>query len=69
MIYWEDKKLLSAGERDCIQRFFLSRLWTDRILTSYVMICEPDIAVRRGQRIAASKKKLGDSSLACACHS
>ena len=61
MMYWEDKKLLSSEERNTIQQFFLSRFWVDRIIASYFVICEPDEAVRRGQRIAVSDK-LGDSS-------
>ncbi|MEK7118396.1 MAG: hypothetical protein AAB869_02190 [Patescibacteria group bacterium] len=61
MIYWEDKKLLSEKERQTIQDFFLSRLWTDRIVTSYVVVCEANEAVRRGQRIAVSES-LGQSS-------
>jgi thymidylate kinase len=61
MIYWEDKKLLSATERETIQNFFLSRFWTDRLITSYIVLCEADVAVRRGQRIAASDN-LGASS-------
>jgi hypothetical protein len=61
MIYWEDKKLLSSKERETIQNFFLSRLWTDRIILSYIVLCEANEAVRRGQRIAASEN-LGQSS-------
>jgi len=61
MIYWEDKKLLSDKERETIQNFFLSRFWTDRLIASYIVLCEADEAVRRGQRIAASDN-LGASS-------
>jgi hypothetical protein len=61
MIYWEKKGLLSTTERDTIQNFFLSRFWTARIVTSYIVLCEADEAVRRGQRIAASDN-LGASS-------
>lgn len=62
MIYWEDKGLMSAKERDLHQRFFLSNPWVSRIITSYIVTCDPEESVRRGQRIAASKEKLGDSS-------
>lgn len=61
MIYWEKKGLLSMAERDTIQNFFLSRFWTERIITSYIVLCDADEAVRRGQRIAASDN-LGASS-------
>jgi len=61
MIYWEGKGLLSPQERETIQNFFLSRFWTDRLITSYIVLCEADEAVRRGQRIAASEN-LGASS-------
>ncbi len=62
MIYWQDKGLISPEERELHQRFFLSNPWADRIITSYVVTCDPEEAVRRGQRIAASKTKLGESS-------
>ncbi len=62
MIYWEDKGLISERERELHQSFFLSNPWVERIITSYIVTCDPNEAVRRGQRIAASKEKLGDSS-------
>lgn len=62
MIYWEDKGLISERERELYQSFFLSNPWVERIITSYIVTCDPNEAVRRGQRIAASKEKLGDSS-------
>lgn len=61
MMYWEEKDLLSPAERELIQRFFLMRFWVDRIVSSYIFVCEPDEAVRRGQRIALSDK-LGETS-------
>ncbi len=61
MMYWEGKKLLSEKEREIFQNYFLSRFWTDRIIAAYIVICEADEAVRRGQRIAASEN-LGASS-------
>lgn len=61
MMHWEGKKLLSAKEREVFQNFFLSRLWSDRIIASYIVVCEAEEAVRRGQRIAVSEK-LGQSS-------
>lgn len=61
MMYWEDKGLLSEDERDLIQKFFLQRFWVDRIIATYVMICDVDESVRRGQRIALSDQ-LGETS-------
>ncbi|OGZ06292.1 MAG: hypothetical protein A2845_00605 [Candidatus Lloydbacteria bacterium RIFCSPHIGHO2_01_FULL_49_22] len=61
MMYWQDKGLLSGEERELIQQFFLLRFWVDRIIASYVVVCEPEEAMRRGQRIALSDK-LGETS-------
>ena len=56
MMYWKGKELLSAEEEDMFQSFFLSRLWTDKIDLCYFMICEPDKAMQRENRIALSDK-------------
>lgn len=61
MMYWEDKKLLSAKERADYQNTFVSRFTTPHITASYIVLCEAEEAVRRGQRIAASDN-LGASS-------
>lgn len=61
MMYWEDKKLLSKKEKEIFQHYFLSRFWSDRIIAAYIVVCEANEAVRRGQRIAASER-LGQSS-------
>ncbi|HEY9585526.1 MAG TPA: hypothetical protein VJJ02_02975 [Candidatus Paceibacterota bacterium] len=61
MMYWEGKGLLSKKERETYQNFFVSRFTTNRLTASYVVVCEAEEAVRRGQRIAASEK-LGASS-------
>ena len=62
MIYWEEKGLITGEERELHQRFFLSNPWVHRIIAAYIVTCDPAEAVRRGQRIAASKEKLGDCS-------
>jgi thymidylate kinase len=61
MMYWEGKELLTKEERELIQKFFLMRFWVDRIIASFIFVCEPEEAVRRGQRIALSEK-LGETS-------
>lgn len=61
MMYWDAKGLLKTGERERFQNFFLSSFWADRIIAAYVMICDTDEAIRRGQRIALSDK-LGETS-------
>ena len=61
MIYWLEKKMLSAKEKDLIQSFFLSRFWVDKIDSVYFMICDPEVAMKREQRISLSQK-LGETT-------
>lgn len=56
MMYWLEKGMLSAEEKDLIQNFFLSRFWIDKIDAAFFMVCDPDIAMKREMRISPSKK-------------
>ncbi len=57
MMYWHEKKQLDEEEKSLIQSFFLSRFWMDKIDAAYFMVCNPEIAMQREQRIAESKKE------------
>ncbi|MDP1719200.1 MAG: deoxynucleoside kinase [bacterium] len=61
MMYWRDKNKLSETETATMQRFFLSRFWTSQIDLPIFMICDPEEAMRREQRISVSKK-MGQTS-------
>lgn len=61
MMYWEEKEKLSEDEKNLIQSFFLSRFWMDKIDAAYFMVCNPEIAMQREQRIALSDK-LGETT-------
>ncbi|MEK7179131.1 MAG: AAA family ATPase [Patescibacteria group bacterium] len=59
MLYWQEKNKLSRGDAEVIQNFFL--LWAQKINLSYVMVCAPDIAIRRENEVALSDK-LGETT-------
>ncbi|MDO8504580.1 MAG: hypothetical protein Q7S36_01880 [Candidatus Liptonbacteria bacterium] len=61
MMYWQDKGLLEDKEKTGIQKFFLSRFWADSIDAAYFMVCDPEEAIRREQRIALTSK-LGETT-------
>lgn len=61
MMYWVEKNKLSSEEKTLIQQFFLQRFWTDQITIAFFMICDPEIAMQREQRIALSTK-LGETT-------
>ncbi len=61
MMYWLEKSKLSATEKGIIQKFFLSRFWTDKIDAAYFMVCDPAQAMERELKIALSKK-LGETT-------
>lgn len=61
MMYWREKNQLSEEEMKRNQQFFLSRWWANYIDLSIFMVCEPEEAMRRGKRIAISKK-MGSTS-------
>ena len=61
MEYWIEKKKLSEEEKYLIQSFFLSRFWGSHIDIAYFVICDPDVAMKRELRIAASEK-MGETS-------
>lgn len=61
MMYWEEKKKLTAKEKNLYQSFFLSPFWINNIDIAYFMICDPVIAMEREQKIALSDK-LGETT-------
>jgi thymidylate kinase len=61
MMYWKERGLLSPEEKAIAQAFFLSRFWIDVIDAAYFMVCDPDIAMKREQRVALTPK-LGEST-------
>lgn len=61
MEYWNKKRNLSWAEKKLMQFFFLFRLWRDKIDAAYFMVCNPEEAVKREQRIALSQK-LGETT-------
>ena len=56
MMYWESKGKIPKAECELFQQFFLSRFWVDRVIASYVMVCDAEEAMRRELRIALSDK-------------
>ena len=61
MEYWRDKNQLSDAEKACIQSFFLSRFFTDKLDLVYFLIADPEIAMQRELRIALTQK-LGETT-------
>ncbi|MFA5987357.1 MAG: hypothetical protein WC797_01755 [Candidatus Paceibacterota bacterium] len=61
MMYWKEKGLLSDEELACMQSFFTSRFWMNKIDAAYFMVCDPKIAMERELKIALSQK-LGDTT-------
>lgn len=61
MVYWLEKGKLSPEEMEMMQRFFLFRLWTEKIDAAYFMVCDTAEAMRRELRIALSEK-LGETT-------
>ncbi len=68
MMYWEEKKQLGEDEKVLLQSFFLSRFWMDKIDAAYFMVCNPEVAMQREQRIALSQK-LGETTNPKTIHS
>ena len=56
MLYWEERKKLNKDELVLIQAFFLSRFWINTIDVAYFMVCDPEKAMEREQRIALTQK-------------
>ncbi len=61
MEYWQEKSLLTEPEKHLIQSFFLSPFWSSKIDIAYFMICRPDQAIEREQRIALTER-LGETT-------
>lgn len=61
MEYWHKKGKLSWAETKLMQFFFLFRLWRNKIDAAYFMVCDPEEAMKREQRIALSQK-LGETT-------
>jgi len=61
MMYWKERGKLQDEEEQFIQQFFLSHFWIDTIDVAYIMICDPEEALRRELKIALSKK-LGETT-------
>ncbi len=61
MMYWLEKDKLSEWEVKLNQEFFLSRLWTHLIDVAFIMVCDPEEAMRRELKIALSQK-LGETT-------
>ncbi|MDO8467150.1 MAG: hypothetical protein Q7S83_03380 [bacterium] len=61
MMYWREKQKLSEAEMAMVQQFFLSRFWTSYIDLPIFVVCNPEEAMRREQRISVSKK-MGQTS-------
>ena len=60
MMYWEEKGW-SKTDMEMVKSFFLSKHWQDKIDISYFMVCDSDVAMKREERIAATKK-LGETT-------
>ncbi|HXV26564.1 MAG TPA: AAA family ATPase [Candidatus Paceibacterota bacterium] len=56
MMYWRDKGELTEEEQRIIQSFFLMPFWLDSIDAAYIMVCDPEEAMRREMRIALSQR-------------
>ena len=56
MLYWEEKKKLNKDELVLIQAFFLSRFWINTIDVAYFMVCDPEKAMEREQRITLTQR-------------
>lgn len=61
MLYWLDKGKLTEADAQLIQQFFLSPLWVNLIDAAFFMVCQPEEAMRREQRIALSQR-LGETT-------
>ena len=56
MLYWEERKKLNKDELVLIQAFFLSRFWINTIDVAYFMVCDPEKAMEREQRITLTQR-------------
>lgn len=57
MKFWHDSNGLSKEEMKLFQSFFLSRLWKQHLIASYILTADADVAVARKKQHALSKKQ------------
>ena len=55
--FHEKKERLTKTEKENLQDFFLSRLWSDAIDTAIIMICDPAVAVHREHATSSVEEK------------
>src|SRR3989344_6957077 len=61
MLYWHEKGSLTSEETEVLQKFFLSSEWVCSVGLVYVMVCSPEVALRRENEIALTDK-LGETT-------
>lgn len=57
MKFWHDSNGLSKEEMELFQSFFLSRLWKNSVVASYILTADAEVAVARKKQHALSKKQ------------
>lgn len=63
MMYWQEKKALTAEKARLIQEFFLSPFFTQYIDVAYFVTCAPEVAFEREIRGGFSLKRRGTTNL------
>ena len=61
MMYWAEKNKLSPEEKILIQQFFTQRFWVNKLTATFIVVCDPEVAMQREERIALSSK-LGETT-------